>query len=131
MVPLKLTIIVAVLNSLSIVLLAAWIAYVTKLLHKTRNQLSQAFDAINSLLSDDSVKTSEQNQSPMGRLTQYKGYVIKIIQAGGKFKGIIYDNSMKKTITTIASWPTQSETLTVAKTIIDFSIDSTESENDD
>ena len=118
MTPLELTIMIII--GVSIFLLAAWITYVTRLLHKTRNQLSQAFNAINSLLSNDSVKTPEQNQSPLGRLHQYKGYVIKVIQDGGGFKGIIYDNSMKKTITTTAFWPTQSETLAVAKALIDL-----------
>ncbi len=117
MTPLGLTIVVGISMLLIIII---WIIYIIRTLHKTRNQLSQAFDAINSLLSDDSVKTSEQNQSPLGRLHQYKGYVIKVIQDGGGFKGIIYDNSMKKTITTTAFWPTQSETLAVAKALIDL-----------
>ena len=103
MTPLELTIMIII--GVSIFLLAAWITYVTRLLHKTRNQLSQAFNAINSLLSNDSVKTPEQNQSPLGRLHQYKGYVIKVIQDGGGFKGIIYDNSMKSILAATESLP--------------------------
>lgn len=110
------SIIIAVL----IFLLVVWIAYVMRLLHKTRDQLAQAFDAINSLLSDDLKKTEEKNQSPLGRLHQYKGYVIKIISAEGGFGGIIYDNSMKKIINTTAVLPASAAVLMAAKVLIDF-----------
>ncbi len=128
MTPLGLTIVVGISMLLIIII---WIIYIIRTLHKLRNQLSQAFNAINSLLSDDSVKTSEQNQSPMGRLHQYKGYVIKVIQDGGGFKGIIYDNSMKSILAATESLPSQSAVRTAAETIIDFLINSTESKNDD
>ena len=60
---LELTIIVGALT-LFVGFIVVWVTYITRSVNKLRDQLAQAFDAINSLLSDRVEEPSEQNPSP-------------------------------------------------------------------